>query len=188
MAEDSQIAPKTQHDPTRGRKRGFSLEIVGEIVLLAIVGGMFTYLFVQSFSWPVGAALMPRITVALGAPFWVWRLVSLIRSAQEQTSDEQIMDLGFRTGADPKGERARFFRICFSIIGLYLAIWLLGFHIALPLGVAVYVYVYGRVGLIWSAVMGLMFLGLILGVYDHFLNATWHEAPLIAPIQQMLWG
>ena len=175
MAEDSQVAPETPTSPTGGRRRGFTLEIVGEIVLLAMAGGMFAYLFIQSFTWPAGAALMPRITVALGTPFWVWRLVSLIRSTQEETSSEQIMDLGFRTGADPKGERIRFFRICSSIIGLYVAIWLVGFHIALPIGVAVYMYVYGRAGLVWSAVVGLLFLGLIVGVYDHFLNATWHS-------------
>lgn len=183
MAEESQIAKDQQTDPPRGTRRGFSLEVVGEIVLLVIVGGLFAYLFIESFTWPAGSALMPRITVAIGTPFWLWRLVTLMRSSQKVTS-QQIMDLGFRTGADPKGERLRFFRICASILGLYLAIWLLGFHIAIPIGVAAYAYVYGRAGLIWSAVLGLLFLGLIVGVYDHFLGAMWHDPPLL----RMFWG
>jgi len=143
MAEESQIAKDRQTGPPRGTRRGLSLEVVGEIVLLVIVGGLFAYLFIESFTWPPGSALMPRITVAIGTPFWLWRLASLIRSSQK-VSSEQIMDLGFRTGADPRGERIRFFRICACILGLYVAIWLIGFHIAIPLGVAVYVYAYGR--------------------------------------------
>jgi len=183
MAEQSQIAKDRQTDPPRAPRRGVSLEVGGEIVLLVVVGGLFAYLFIESFTWPPGSALMPRITVAIGTPFWFWRLITLIRS-RPKASSEQIMDLGFRTGADPRGERIRFFRICGSIVGLYLAVWLLGFHIAIPIGVAVYVYVYGQAGLIWSAVLGLMFLGLIMGVYDHFLGATWHEPPLL----RMFWG
>ena len=180
------MAKDQQTDPSPGGQRGFGLEVGGEIVLLAIVGGMFAYLFIESFSWPLGAALMPRLAVGIGTPFLFWRLASLIRKAKESPT-AGIMDLGFRTGADPKGERIRFFRIIAYIVGLYLAIWLLGFHIAIPLGVAGYVYIYGRAGLLWSAVVGLCFLGLIMGVYDHFLGATWHEAPLVAPIQRMLW-
>lgn len=186
MAEGSQMAKDQGTDSSLGTRRGIGLEVGGEIVLLGIVGSMFAYLLIESFSWPFGAALMPRIAVAIGAPFWLWRLVSLIRKARETPADG-IMDLGFRTGADPKGERLRFFRIIAYIVGLYLAIWLLGFHIAIPLGVAGYVYIYGRAGLLWSVVVGLCFLGLIMGVYDHFLGATWHEPPILTPIQQMLW-
>ncbi len=173
----------TGRDPARTALRGLTMEVVGEIVLLAIVGGLFVYMFIESFSWPEGSALMPRIAIGLGTPFWIARLIVLIRSAKE-TSSEMIMDLGFRTGSDPRAERMRFARICFSILGLYAAIWLVGFHIAIPLWVFFYVLVYGRAGWIWSAVVGLLFLGLIVGVYDRFLNATWHDPPLL----RLFWG
>ena len=164
-------------------RRGFSVEVVGEIILLAVVGVFFVYMFVESFSWPVGSALMPRIAIGFGTPFWFWRLFALVRSTRE-TSSEQIMDLGFRTGADPQGERMRFARICLYILGLYAAVWLVGFHIAIPLGVFFYVFVYGRAGWIWSTVLALLFLILIVGVYDRFLNATWHDPPLL----RLFWG
>ncbi len=165
------------------RRRGFTVEVVGEIILLAIVGALFLYMFIESFSWPAGSALMPRIAVGLGTPFWIARLITLIRTTRE-TRPEQIMDLGFRTGADPRGERIRFARICLYIVGLYAAIWLVGFHIAVPLGVFFYVWVYGRAGWFWSTVLGLLFLALIVGVYDRFLNATWHDPPLL----RLFWG
>ena len=171
------------NDPAGTARRGFSVEVVGEIILLAIVGALFLYMFIESFGWPEGSALMPRIAIAIGTPFWVARLITLVRSTRETPSD-MIMDLGFRTGADPRGERIRFVRICLFIVGLYAAIWLVGFHIALPLGVFLYTLIYGRAGWIWSAVLGLLFLALIVGVYDHFLNATWHDPPLL----RLFWG
>ena len=170
-------------DPAGTVRRGFSVEVVGEIILLAIVGGLFVYMFIESFSWPLGSALMPWIAIGLGTPFWVVRLVALVRSTRD-TSSGQIMDLGFRTGDDPVGERMRFARICFCILGLYAAIWLVGFHIAIPLGVFLYVLIYGRAGWIWSTVLGLVFLALIVLVYDRFLNATWHDPPLL----RLFWG
>ena len=171
------------NDPARTARRGFSVEVVGEIILLAIVGALFLYMLIESFGWPEGSALMPRIAIAMGTPFWIARLITLVRSTRE-TSSDMIMDLGFRTGADPRGERIRFVRICLFIVGLYASIWLVGFHIALPLGVFLYVKVYGGAGWIASAILGLLFLALIVGVYDHFLNATWHDPPLL----RLFWG
>ena len=173
---------KAQEDQ-QGRRR-LSLEVMGEVILLAIVGGLFIYFFIESFKWPPGSALMPRITIAIGAPFWLYRLIVICLRLTEPSS--QIMDLGFRTGADPKGERERLFRICSYIVGLYLAIWLLGFYIALPAGVFFYVFVYGRVSWFWSLFLSLMFLALIIGVFDKFLTVTWHNPPLLEWLRALL--
>jgi hypothetical protein len=153
--------------------------------LLAIVGGLFVYMFIESFEWPLGSALMPWIAIAVGVPFWLYRLAVLLFQLKE-ASTGQIMDIGFRTGGDPAGERSRFIRICSFIVGLYLAIWLVGFHIALPAGILFYVRVYGNVGWVGSIVLALAFLGLLIGVYDHLLNATWHEPPLLLWFQSLL--
>jgi hypothetical protein len=172
----------TEISPGIGRKEKqgrISLEVLGEIPLLIIVGAFFAYLFVQSLSWPLGAALMPRIAVIIGCPFLVLRVFALLRGA---SSDQgQIMDLGFSIGIDPKGEAKRFVRICTFIVGLYLAIWVFGFHVALPLGMFFYLFVYGKTGWITSIAISLFFLALIIGVYDNVLHVSWHE-PLILRI------
>lgn len=155
----------------------FSLEVSGEIVLLLMVGGFFIYLFIESLQWSLGSALMPWITVSIGFPFWLYRLLVLFVRAADAPG--QIMDIGFRTGGDPTGERARFFQICFFIVGLYLAIWLFGFHLALPAGMLFYLRVYGQVSWWWSCGTALLFLALIIGVYDRLLGATWHEPPVL---------
>ncbi len=161
---------------SQARQR-FSLEVLGEIVLLLLVGGFFIYLFIESLQWPLGSALMPWITLSIGFPFWLYRLIVL--SVRAKDAPAQIMDIGFRTGGDPTGERARFIRICFFIVGLYLAIWLFGFHIALPVGMLIYLRVYGQVSWWWSFGVALLFLALIMGVYDRLLGATWHEPPVL---------
>jgi hypothetical protein len=166
----------TNHDRAsriREARRKISLELFGELVLLAVVGGFFVYLFIQSLAWPLGSALMPWIAVGIGAPFWVYRVLVLIMRAREESTE--IMDIGFRTGADPTGEKTRFFRIAGFVLGLYLGIWLFGFHVALPLGILIYVRVYGQLSWGGSLFVGIMFLALLVGVYDRLLNATWHE-------------
>jgi hypothetical protein len=153
-----------------------SLEILGEIVLLGCVGAFFIYFFVQSFRWPLGTALMPRIAVIIGITFLIIRVMILMRCTLEQR--EGIMDTGFRLGDDPEREARSFVRICAFIVGLYLAIWVFGFHLALPAGMFVYLFFFGRVGWVGSTLVALCFLAFIVGVYDNVLHVSWHE-PLI---------
>ena len=174
MAEGSTSEPTSTQ--RRSSKSRVSLEAVGELVLLLIVGAFFIYLFVQSLSWPLGSALMPWIAVGIGTPFWLYRFGALLFQVKEDTS--QIMDVGFRTSGDHTAERLRMIRICTFIVGLYVAIWLFGFHIALPLGMLFYIKFYGEVGWGWALGVGLFFFILVAGVYDRLLNATWHE-PMI---------
>lgn len=177
------VAGRAQANEKPQARSRVSLEVVGEIVLMLLVGGFFVYLFVESLDWQLGSALMPWIIVGIGAPFWIYRLLVVIVRAKEDSG--QIMDIGFRTGADPTGERARFFRIVGFIVGMYLGIWLLGFHVALPLAMLLYLRIYGEVSWLWSLFVGFMFLVLIVGVYDRLLGATWHEPPLLLWVQSL---
>lgn len=174
MADDGR--QQIVETPARGR-----VEVVGEIILLAIVGSFFVYMFVKSLGWPLGAALMPRIVVIIGFPFLIVRLVSLLRRTTKAQS--MIMDMGFRIGEDSKSERRRFVRISLFIVGLYLGIWMFGFHIALPLGMLYYLRVHGKVSWTTALAIAFVFLAAIVGVYDHLLHATWHE-----PLALTLWN
>ena len=71
-----------------------SLEVVGEIVLLTAIAVFFVYMFVESMSWGKGAALMPRITILLGLPFWLLRIIAIARRSESKSS-ANIMDTGF---------------------------------------------------------------------------------------------
>ncbi len=155
-----------------------SYETIGELILLIIVGAFFGYLFYESFDWPLGAALLPRIAVIIGAPFWVFQVISLLRSRQEGVG--RIMDLGFlEIGIDPKAEVTRFIRITGWLIALYLGIWLLGFHLVLPLWIFLYLTIYGRLRWYWSACFALFFLAMIIGLFDYVMYTQWHKPILL---------
>jgi hypothetical protein len=163
------------------KQRGFaSAEIIGELILLALVAGFFIYIVVSSFEWSLGAKCVPLIAVTLGAPFLVYRLYRVIRVALSGQGEArgQIMDFGFRSSGDAKGERRRFVRIFAAIGILYLGIWVLGFHIMIPLWVFCYMWLYSGVRKIWAAVAALILLGVLYGLYDTVLAATWPD-PLI---------
>jgi hypothetical protein len=157
-------------------RRRISLEIVGEAILLICVGAFFGYVLVQSFKWPIGTALMPRIAIIIGVPFLIARVITLARHGLKQP--DAIMDTGFRLGDDPRREARNFARICTFIVGLYLAIWVFGFHIALPLGMFLYLFFFASMGWIGSTVVAASFLAFIVGLYDNVLHISWHE-PLI---------
>ncbi len=162
--------------PARSR---LSLEVAGEAVLLLAVGAFFVYMFIDSFSWPEGATLMPRIAVLVGTPFWLSRVWTLLRRTPEKRIEEgDIMDTGFILGDDPKTEGRRFVRIFGFTALLYVAIWLIGVHVALPGMLFLYLMYYGRAGWLWSAGVALAFLALIVGFYDLSLHIVWPESVL----------
>ena len=164
------------------RKFHLSLEVAGEMVLLLAVGAFFVYMFIDSFNWPEGATLMPRIAVLVGTPFWLIRAVTVLRGTSEKRAEEGgIMDTGFILGDDPRTEGRRFVRI-FGFTGLmYVAIWVLGVHIALPGMLFLYLIYYGRAGWLWSAGLALAFLALIVGFYDWGVHIVWPQ-PLLGPL------
>jgi hypothetical protein len=49
----------------------------------------------------------------------------------------------------------------------------------MPAGILFYVRVYGKMSWVGSVFLALFFVVLLFGVYDHLLNATWHEPPVL---------
>jgi hypothetical protein len=160
-------------------RKAVSLEIIGEMVLLTAVAGFFIYIGISALSWKFSAVLTPAIAIAIGTPFLIWRMIHVVRMGlrvqNTEVTPSQIMDIGFRVGTDRKAAQGRFIRIFVAIGVLYAGIWILGFHITVPLWVFGYLYWFGHVRLVWSALIGLLFLGFIVGVYDQILGAYWNE-------------
>ena len=182
--DEAAVPDAAASPPSTGGKPGespagrrFTLEVAGEIVLLLAVGAFFLYLFIDSFSYPEGADLMPRIAVLVGTPFWLIRVWTLLRGTPEKRIEEgDIMDTGFILGDDPKSESRRFVRIFGFTALMYAAIWLIGVHVALPGILFLYLMYYGRAGWLVSAGIALAFLALIVGFYDVALHIVWPES------------
>ena len=174
VAETPAAADQAGESPP-GRR--FTLEVAGEIFLLVLVGAFFLYMFIDSFSYPEGADLMPRLAVLVGTPFWLIRVWTLLRGTPEKRIEEgDIMDTGFILGDDPKTEGQRFVRIFGFTALMYAAIWLIGVHVALPGMLFLYLMYYGKAGWLGSAGVALAFLALIVGFYDFALHIVWPES------------
>ena len=142
-------------------------------------------MFIPSLDWAWGARLMPQIAIGIGTPFLILRIIYVLRvlfwsRTASSVTPTQIMDMGFRVGDDPKEERKRSIRILSAIGILYLGIWAVGFHIALPLWIFVYMLWFGRAHLLLAGSMALLFLGLIVGVYGELIRVPWHAATVHA--------
>jgi TctA family transporter len=170
---------------TKVLRREVIIELVGESVLLAFVALFFGLIVAEATGlvgggWPLGAALTPCIAIAIGTPFLLYRTHHVFRIALSLDNvprllQTNIMDVGFRIGEDPEGERRRFARITIAIGVLYAGIWLVGFHLAVPLWVFGYLYFFSDTGLRSSMAMGVLFLAMIVGLYDFVMGTPWNE-------------
>jgi hypothetical protein len=98
---------------------------------------------------------------------------------KEGSSLEEIVDTSFLTSEDPKSKFLGFVRISLFITALYRGIWIFGFHVAVPVGVFLYLLtLVGVAGWIGSSIAGLAFVVLIIGVFDWALHVPRHETLL----------
>ncbi len=161
-------------EPGKSRMgRLLSIEVIGEIVLLAGVGAFFVYMFLDSWNWGLGAQILPWIAIGMGAPLWVWRVVSLFRAGLSEGS--QIMDTGFLETDDPPAVVARRWVILIlSTTGLLLSVWTLGFHVGIPLYTILYLIILGNMRWYWTVIPAAFFLAVIMFIYGQLLLAEWN--------------
>jgi hypothetical protein len=164
-----------------------SLEFIGEVILLIVVGAFFGYMYWDSVDWENGALawlpwqldwgnggwLLPRIAVLFGFPLWVWRGVSLFRAGASATGG-QIMDTGFlETDDDPAVVARRWVLLIGSTGALLVGCWVLGFHIAVPAYTIAYLIVFGKVKWYWTIFPAVFFEIIIVGIYGYILLSEW---------------
>jgi len=156
------------------------------IGLMAIAFGYSLY---SSYSWTEEAAKLPRIITTTGL------ILVAIYVARHllfpSTSKRRILDIG-RTVTDDSTLvlLIRTFKALGTTVGLIFAIWLIGFQIALPTYVFLFLRIFGRVrwwiALLWSA----FFLVLIYGFFDLIIHIAWIDPVLenVIPIADVLKG
>ena len=171
MEQPQQQQPQTPRDV-----KWTSPEILGEIVLLAIVFGFAVYYIAELPRLPWAGRHLPIITIAVTTPFWLWRVRTLFLRKKWLQSGA-IMDLGFRFGDDPVGERRRAVQYVSAVATLFIGLWVFGFHIFLPLWVMGYMFLFhkGKLNPLIIVIIGVAFEGLLLGVHDYIIDVPWPQ-------------
>ncbi len=189
-ASDDEAAEPAPAQPARKRKRPMLSELLQPTpsgIFIAFLVFAFAFTFWQSFGWTNEAARLPRVIttvgLALSAIYVVVHLVS------PSSGGGRIMDIGrTRTDDDRRVLMLRTVKAIGTTFGLVLAIWLIGFQIALPGYVFLYLFFFGHVR--WWFALGwlLVFVVLIYGFFDLIIHIPWIDPVLGDLLPDILKG
>ncbi|MEE8518419.1 MAG: hypothetical protein V3S98_04780 [Dehalococcoidia bacterium] len=155
-----------------------------EGLFLVAVGTVFIMMLVAARGWPAGAALYPTVSAVLGLPLLGVHVVMRIRGSLSRQADKrgdspataQILDIGFDDSrVEPGVARMRTLRMVATTTGLFVGIWLFGFHLAIPVYVFTMLATLGRVRWWRALFIALSMVALMIVAYDVLLNTPWND-------------
>ncbi len=154
---------------------------------IAALGVAFAYTLWRTFDWTSDAAELPRVVVITG-------LVLVAAYAGKHllfpsSGDSRIMDIGRTITLESRQVLIlRTVKALGTTFGLVLAIWLIGFQIALPGYVFLYLFFFGHVR--WWFALGwlVVFVVLIYGFFDLVIHIPWIDPVLGDFIPDILKG
>jgi hypothetical protein len=143
-------------------------------------GVLFLFMLAESTKWSAGVALLPRIASVFGLVVLVVYGVQRFRPGSAQG---QIMDMGFDEGGLERSTVIeRTLRFVLTTAAFFAAIWLIGFHVAVPIYMVLYLIIYGKVRW-WAALLWAVgFLLFMIVAYDIVIRSSWPEPVIRLPL------
>lgn len=126
------------------------------------------YAIVASTQWPAHTRLFPQM--AAGG-LLLFSVVQIVKDLLGPTGPgARIMDFQFAEGTDPAVARRRMAQVWGWLLGLPVAIYLVGFSIAIPLVTFAYLKVQGREGWLLSIILAAAAYLFYYGLFENFLH------------------
>jgi TctA family transporter len=149
-------------------------------VFIALLTVAFVYTLWQTYDWTDEAARLPRVVVIAGLV--LVGIYAVLHLLFPSSGKGRIMDIGRTVTGDTREVVLRRTAKALGTTGaLVAAIWLVGFQIALPTYVFLYLLVFGRVRW-WVALFWMVaFLVLIYGFFDLVIYIPWID-PVIGDL------
>jgi hypothetical protein len=137
------------------------------------------YAVYASIGWPRRAALFPRV---IGVPLFFLALGEMLLSVcgRAETKEGYAVDFEFTKGIEPTLARKRTLAIFLWVVGFFLAILLLGFPVAVPLFVFLYMKLAGGERWTLSLALTLFSWMFIEGLFDRLLHIPMPQGWLVA--------
>ncbi len=161
---------------------GITPDLVLESILVSLVAGYFFYLLLAVKHLRPEAARLPRMTAIGGLLLVVAFIAQKIWRAMhgKPNATRQILDTGFdEEGLSNRLIVGRTLRLSLWFGGMLAAIWLVGYHVAIPLFVFFYLLVFGNTKWWLAATAGAGFFLLIYGLFDLVLRTIWPQPALL---------
>ena len=156
-----------------------SPEILGELILLGIMLALMIVFVFETINQKEAGRYLPTMALIMGVPFWIARLVTVL-GRKKAIQQGLVMDLGFRIGEDPVGERRRAIQYFGSILLLIAIVWGVGFHIGLPIWVMSYLAISARLKWYWVLLVGVAFESFVVGILDLMIDIGWPDPYLFS--------
>lgn len=161
-----------------GRPTRWAWDLTFALVLIAV----FAYATVTALSYPEGAKLFP---LAIAIPSFVLAAVLAVSSLRSRgtTAPQQSPDPDDDPTLTPEERTRRTAAIALWILGIFAAVYLLGFLVAIPISAAAYLRFAARES--WATSVGIAAVcwALVFGVFDRLLHL-----PLPAGVLLRLFG
>jgi hypothetical protein len=148
---------------TRGIERLVFTSFIGLVILVALL---------VAKDWPIRASILILLLGGIGI---ILAMIQLVLDVKNLRTDDQTEERPtFETIAVEHQGRWGTLEIWAWLLGLFLAIQLIGFPVALPLFVFLYVKLYGGS---WptAVLLAAGTWGFLVGVFDEVLNVHWPE-------------
>jgi hypothetical protein len=160
--------------------RQSNTERILEILLMVFCGVIFVFMLVESSKWSSGVALLPRISSGFGI---IVLAIYAVQRFRPRSAQGQIMDMGFdEEGLARSVVIERTLRFVLSTAAFFVGIWWIGFHVAVPIYMVLYLIIYGKVRW-WAAVLSAIgFLIFMIVAYDIVIRSTWPEPVVRLPL------
>jgi hypothetical protein len=181
QGENSCDAPASgvlRRDASKAKR--ISLTTTLEALFLAANSALFIYFIVAARNWPLSSALLPRLVGAAGLVCLACFLIQKVIRAARGVTEGRILDIGFRYSDLTRDEiTRRILRVVGSMAALLAGVWLVGFHITIPLYLLVYCTVFGAMQWRNAFLIAAGFEVFIVGVYDMLVHVIWNEPLLL---------
>ncbi len=157
------------------RAEGRTLKWAGDLAFALALAGAFAWAVYEAQVFPEGARLFP-LAIALPALALALLQAALSVRARASVPAEEVADMADVpdiAGEETLGgaERARrTAEITAWILGVFAAVFLLGFLLAVPLAAVAYLRVAAREGWLASIAVAALCWGLVFGVFDRLLH------------------
>lgn len=142
---------------------------------------LFGFMLWESQRWSFGVALLPRIASAFGVVVLIAYAIDRFRP-RPSGSRVQIMDLGFDEGdLERRVVLTRTLRFVLTTMALFVGIWMVGFHVAVPIYVFTYLMIYGGVRWWVALLCAAFFEAFMVVAYDIVIRQAWPEPVIQLP-------
>ncbi|MEX0806064.1 MAG: tripartite tricarboxylate transporter TctB family protein [Candidatus Binatia bacterium] len=130
-----------------------------------------------ALSWPPRARVFP---FAIFGPVLIVAMVNFVKDLRRRPWTETINQTLAAANLDEASFRKRTRDILAWIVGVFLALWLLGFPLGIPLATFIYLKVAAREGWLTSVVVTVGTWAFIVGVFGHFLDFVFPDPALLS--------